>query len=109
MMRIFLSSAAGILITGLLASAAFTETKTVKSGEELFKEHCAACHADGGNIINPGKTLRKEHRDAHNILTRADIVDKMRHPGKGMTSWSAATLPDQEAEAIADYIIKTFK
>jgi len=112
-MRIFIPSAAVIVIFGLLAAAGYTETKPAKApakpGEELFKEHCAACHADGGNIINPGKTLRKEHREAHNIITREDIVEKMRHPGKGMTSWSAATIPDQEAEAIADYIIRTFK
>ena len=34
---------------------------------------------------------------------------KMRHPGKGMTFWSAATLPDSQAEKIADYIMETYK
>ena len=42
-------------------------------------------------------------------MTKADIVDKMRHPGKGMSTWSAATLPDSDAQEIADYILKTFK
>jgi cytochrome c6 len=26
------------------------------SGEAGFKQHCAICHPDGGNIINPQKT-----------------------------------------------------
>ncbi|MBA4373605.1 MAG: cytochrome C [Thermodesulfovibrio sp.] len=101
--------AAVLIFAGICATSVLATTKTERSGEELFKEHCSTCHPDGSNIINPGKTLRKEHRDAHNITTKADIVEKMRHPGKGMTSWSAATLPDEEAETIADYIIKTFK
>lgn len=92
-----------------LAAAGRSEQKPGKTGEELFREHCAVCHPDGGNIINPSKTLRKADREAHGIVTRADIVDKMRHPGKGMTSWSAATLPDSVAEEIADYILNTFK
>ncbi len=98
-----------LVVIGGLAVLVMAEVKEGKSGEELFKEHCAVCHPDGGNIINPEKTLRKADLDAHNIREKADIVDKMRHPGKGMTTWSAAIIPDKDAEAIADYILKTFK
>ncbi|MBI5640055.1 MAG: c-type cytochrome [Nitrospirae bacterium] len=108
-MRKILIIAAVFMVSGGLAALGLAETKTGKSGEELFKEHCSACHPEGGNIISPGKTLRKADREAHNITNRADIVDKMRHPGKGMTSWSAATIPDKDAEDIAEYILKTFK
>ena len=38
-----------------------------KSGETLFKEHCALCHPDGGNIVNPKKTLHKKDREENNI------------------------------------------
>jgi cytochrome c6 len=108
-MRKSATIAAILVFTGICATSVFATAKTERSGEELFKEHCSTCHPEGGNIINPGKTLRKEHRDAHRISSKADIVEKMRHPGKGMTSWSASTLPDEDAEAIADHIIKTFK
>ena len=28
------------------------------SGEELFSNHCAGCHVNGGNIIRRGRTLK---------------------------------------------------
>ncbi len=108
-MKKSITVAAALVFAGICAASVLAAPKNGRSAAELFKEHCSTCHPEGGNIINPGKTLRKEHRDAHNISSRADIVEKMRHPGKGMTSWSSATLPDDEAEAIADYIIRTFR
>ncbi len=38
-----------------------------------------------------------------------DIIGKMRNPGPGMTQFDAKTISDEEARAIADYILKTFK
>jgi cytochrome c6 len=79
------------------------------SGEAEFKEHCAVCHPDGGNVINPAKTLHKKDRDANGIKKAADIVAKMRNPGPGMTQFDKKTISDKEAKAIATYILKTFK
>lgn len=80
-----------------------------KSSEAEFKEHCAACHPNGGNIINPKKTLHKSDRDANNVRTASDIIGKMRNPGPGMTKFDKKTIPDDEAKKIAEYILKTFK
>jgi len=79
------------------------------SGEKEFKEHCAACHPDGGNIVNPKKTLHKSDREANNVRTVSDIIGKMRNPGPGMTQFNKETVSDKEAAAIAKYILKTFK
>lgn len=79
-----------------------------KSGEELFKQHCAVCHPDGGNIINPKKTLLRENREANGIKTAEDIIKNMRNPGPGMTKFDETMLPEQDARAIADYVMKTF-
>ncbi len=78
------------------------------SGEALFKQHCALCHPDGGNIINPQKTLHKKDRDANTIKTAADIVHLMRNPGLGMTKFDEKTILDKDAKEIAEYILKTF-
>ena len=78
------------------------------SGEALFKQHCAVCHPDGGNIINPQKTLHKKDRDANTIKTAADIVHTMRNPGLGMTKFDEKTILDKDAKEIAEYILKTF-
>jgi cytochrome c6 len=80
-----------------------------KSGEELFKENCAPCHPDGGNIVNPQFTLHKKDREAHGVKTATDIVKKMRNPGPGMTKFDSKSIPDKDAKKVADYILKTFK
>jgi cytochrome c6 len=79
-----------------------------KSGESLFKEHCALCHPDGGNIVNPKKTLHKKNREANNIKSKDDIVNIMRKPGPGMTAFDVKSIPDKDAKEIAEYILKTF-
>lgn len=80
-----------------------------KSGEAEFKEHCAVCHPGGGNIVNPAKPLTRSAREANNVKTVADIVKIMRNPGPSMTKFDTKTIPDNEAQEIAKYILKTFK
>ncbi|MDD2542181.1 MAG: c-type cytochrome [Desulfuromonadaceae bacterium] len=80
-----------------------------KSGEAGFKAHCAACHADGGNIIKADKTLSRKDRQKNGVKTANDIVKLMRHPGMGMSTFDKSMVSDKDAKAIAEYIIKTFK
>ncbi len=83
-------------------------TSTI-SGEAGFKQHCAVCHVDGGNIVNPQKTLHKQDRDANGVTTAEDIVKLMRNPGPGMITFDTNTVSDKEAMEIANYILTTFK
>jgi cytochrome c6 len=78
-------------------------------GEAGFKQNCAVCHPDGGNIINPKKTLHKKDLDANNVKNAEDIIKLMRKPGPGMTAFDANTVPDKDAKEIANYILTTFK
>ncbi len=79
------------------------------SGESLFNKYCQICHPDGGNIVKPDYGLHKKDLEAHKITKPADIVEKMRNPGPGMSVFDRKTISDQDAEKIADYILKTFK
>ena len=79
------------------------------SREELFKKHCAVCHPDGGNVVNPKFTLHKKDLQAHGVAKAGNIVGKMRKPGPGMTQFDKKTIPDKDAQEIAEYILKTFK
>ena len=79
-----------------------------QTGEALFAQHCAACHANGGNTINPKKTLHRDVREANGIKTADDIIGKMRNPGPGMTKFDEKTIPAKDAKAIADYVVNTF-
>ena len=102
----------------LFSSSLFAKEASVgKSGESLFKEHCAACHPNGGNILSPQKTLSRKDREANNIKTADDVVKKMRNPGPfpthpqewaGMRMVDEKTISKDDAQKIADYIFKTF-
>ncbi|HKZ17870.1 MAG TPA: c-type cytochrome [Geobacteraceae bacterium] len=96
------------LALAAFAPACMAAAKASK-GEELFKTHCAICHPNGGNIINPKKPLDKKALAANNIKSAKDIVNNMRNPGPGMNKFDEKTIPDKEAKMIADYILKTFK
>ncbi len=99
-----------ILGVALSCHAVSGETATKESlGEQAFVKHCSVCHPKGGNIINPAKTLQKKVLVANGIQKPADIVDKMRKPGPGMTPFDAKTIPDETAKTIAEYVLETFK
>jgi cytochrome c6 len=106
-----LIAAVAFLAVGSFATAGLADTKKGAKidGVKEFKEHCAVCHPNGGNIINPKKTLGKQSMAANEIKSSKDIINKMRNPGPGMNKFDAKTISDKEAKAIADYILKTFK
>ena len=99
------------LAFGLFALAAVgtMAQASPNAGEAEFKEYCAACHTDGGNLINPAKTLSKKDREMNRIMSHSDIIKIMRAPGEGMPTFDEKTLPEAEAKKIAEYIISTFK
>ena len=100
---------ATVALVSLAGFASAAKGKDSKKGEELFKQHCASCHADGGNIINAQKTLAKGTLKANGISDWKGIVKIMRNPGSGMTKFDAKAVPDKDAKMIAEYILKTFK
>jgi cytochrome c6 len=98
-----------ILMVCCVGSIAVAEKASKGTGETEFKEHCAICHPEGGNIINPKKTLSKSDRAANKIRNEADIIKILRKPGPGMTTFDEKAVSDKEAKEIAQYILKTFK
>lgn len=82
---------------------------TKLSGEGSFKKYCAACHAGGGNIIRPVKTLQRKDREANGIKIAADIVRLLRDPGPEMPKFDEKSVSEAEAKAIAEYVIDAFK
>jgi cytochrome c6 len=104
---VLLAAAATFFIS--LAAQTDAGSPTVKPGEAEFKEHCAVCHPDGENIITPAKTLHRKTLEANGVKKAEDIIARMRQPGPGMSRFDEKTVPDKEARAIAEYIMKTFK
>ncbi len=113
MIAILISSVC-VISTSLQAK----DTSTEQTGESLFNRHCVSCHPNGGNILNPKKTLYTKDLQTNNIITAEDIVKKIRNPGPlpthpqewaGMTMFDEKKISNESALKIADYILKTFK
>ena len=85
------------------------QAATTVSGESSFKRYCMACHAGGGNIIRPAKSIRRKDREANGVKTVSDIVRLLRNPGPGMPTFDEKSVPEAEGKAIAEYVIDTFK
>ncbi len=88
---------------------ASSQPEQAKTGEALFKQHCAVCHPDGGNIVKPEYTLHGKALTMHKITKPEDIVKVMRYPEQGMTRFDETAIPDKDAAEIARYILDTFK
>ncbi len=97
-----------VLSLGLVLAASAAQAAG-PNGKALFQKNCAACHVNGGNIVNPKFTLSRKDRYAHGVKTAGDIVKKMRNPGPGMTRFTKKMVSGKDAMAIAGYIIRTFK
>lgn len=107
--RMFISTSIMVIMCfSVFAGSGGTSYGAVKSGEALYKEHCAVCHPDGGNIVNPKKSLQKKDLVRNNIKSEGDIVKLIRNPGPGMTKFDVKTVSDAEAKEISKYILKTF-
>lgn len=79
------------------------------TGEQLFKQHCAVCHPNGGNTITPAKPLgAKAMAERSKISKPEDIVKVMRNPGPGMTKFDEGMISNDDAKKIGQYILATF-
>ena len=96
----------GIILATLALSATMMTSAVFAAapagGEAIFKAKCASCHPDGGNIINPKKTLK-------GIKDAKTVTGKIRSGGGGMQVFDDKTVSEADAKQLADYIIKTFK
>jgi cytochrome c6 len=103
--------AAILLTTCLYATTGFCDTKKGEKidGKKEFEEHCSVCHPNGGNIVNAQKLLNGKSLRSNGVKNVKDIIGKMRNPGPGMTKFDVKTISNNEAKAIAKYILKSFK
>jgi cytochrome c6 len=97
-----------VLVAILMMALSGIDAFAADNGGALFKQHCAECHPDGGNVIVPGKTLHKKDLKKNGVKTPDDIVNIMRNPGPGMTKFDAKTISDNDARLVAEYIMKNF-
>jgi cytochrome c6 len=72
-------------------------------GAQLFEQHCAGCHVNGGNILRRGKTLKLAALERSG---RADpaVIASIAAAGVGQMGGYAAVLGDGGPEAVAGWV-----
>lgn len=76
-----------------------------KSGEAIYKESCASCHPNGGNVIKPKDILKgSKHLKNDKVFTAW-----LRKPVQPMPPFPASKISDTEAAALYGYIVEQLK
>ena len=95
-----------VIIVGLFIMAGMTQGATAPaSGEQVFKEQCAACHANGGNVLNQKKPLK----GSSDLKTFAAFLMQIRKPQQPMPPFPPSKISDAQAKQLYDYILKQEK
>jgi cytochrome c6 len=106
MKQLVLLSITAVILTSLFTIAGMQQgTAVPSSGEQLFKENCAACHVGGGNIVNPKMPLK----GAPLLKTFAAFLSQIRKPQPPMTAFPPARISEEQARKLYAYILKQNK
>lgn len=87
-----------------LSMAALASVQTA-GANEIFNKHCAACHAGGKNIMNPDKTLSKEHLEK-NGMNSVDAIKNLVSKGKAPMPAFESMLDAKQIEEVAAYVLE---
>ncbi len=97
---------AGLIYGRGTSESATSLTEQQRSGREIFARNCTACHANGGNSINPEYPLRTTVL----LENREEFIAFLRNPAamvgesSRMPLFSEERMSDQAATAVYDYI-----
>ena len=96
---------AAAIATGVAAPAFAGD---VGAGEQVFNANCAACHANGQNVIMPEKTLEKEALEQYLTGGRNEksVVYQVTN-GKNAMPAFGGRLSDEDIANVASYVIAT--
>ena len=73
------------------------------SGENLFRNYCAGCHLNGGNIIRRSKNL-KISALKHNAINDPEAIAKIAREGIGIMDGYKDKLGDNGDQIVANWI-----
>lgn len=69
------------------------------NGADIFKNNCAACHANGGNIVDPKKPVKGSKK----LATKAVFKDLLSKPAGAMPAFPKIVEDDPSLSALYDY------
>ncbi len=74
------------------------------AGAKVFSANCAACHAGGGNVVNPAKTLKKDALEKYSMNSLESIVTQVTK-GKNAMPAFGGRLNATQIEDVATYVL----
>ncbi len=74
-------------------------------GENLFKNYCAGCHINGGNIIRRSKNLKLSSLK-RNGIDNSEAIAKIASQGIGIMSGYEDQLGDKGDQLVANWILE---
>ena len=72
-------------------------------GAQLFEQHCAGCHVNGGNIIRRGKTLKLAALERQGVAS-PEAIAAIAAAGVGQMGGYGSVLGDQGTEQVAQWV-----
>jgi cytochrome c6 len=76
----------------------------IASGAKVFGANCAACHMNGGNLVNATKTLRKDVLEKYEMASIEAIKTQVTN-GKNAMPAFRSRLNAQQIEDVAAYVL----
>ena len=73
------------------------------AGAQLFDQHCAGCHVNGGNIIRRGKTLQLKALERQG-LGSAEAIAAIAANGIGQMSGYGAVLGGEGVDQVSSWV-----
>lgn len=73
-------------------------------GAKIFNTNCAACHANGVNVVMAPKNLKKESLEKFGMYSADAIMTQVRN-GKNAMPAFGAKLKDDQIAAVASYVL----
>jgi cytochrome c6 len=90
----------------VIVGLTFTASAIAVDGKAAFEANCAGCHSKGGNIMDPAKTLSKEHLEQQGRFS-SDAVYKILEEGvSGTAMMSFKHLKEDKLRAVTDYVME---
>jgi cytochrome c6 len=72
-------------------------------GAQLFENHCAGCHVNGGNIIRRGKTLQLKALERQGLASE-EAIAAIATAGRGQMSGYGSVLGDDGIRDVAAWV-----
>lgn len=94
-----------LLAIVLTFALALPATADIASGAAVFSVHCAGCHANGGNIVRRGKTLKQKALEK-NGMASLEAIRAIVTNGKNNMSAYKDRLSEPQIATVAAYVLE---